>query len=392
MILTLLLALVMSLFVLWFVLSPLLSAQNFEMFSSSYKGFTDESELERVISFRDRLVTRLTTSRSEDAKLSELSEDECIQLLVSVCLRLRRAELPYLPQSSQFQSKGSESGRVSLDAALFLLGLFGVVVSIFLGTSALAQSANDTQSRQQQLPPPLALLEPGVYAPQMNRYMVAPAQGFVIGHHLSSFVVPSSELNEFTLVLPLPEKAYDWQLASLRPEGMAQNIEFISWQGTPALKIPKGSQGLLIELSSEFKLNAFTGRARWQNEALGQLPGEQVLVLFSSEGVLHKLMSGLLGKLNIWPPRIGEVASGVKLQERTLQMDPSRPPRKVQIVSRSDEQKQPFLSFEIIGVAPSRLPLQLLGGSIGAVLLGAAVWIGFRGGRWRIDRQRTLPG
>jgi hypothetical protein len=209
---------------------------------------------------------------------------------------------------------------------------------------------------------------------------------------MSSFVVPSAESEEFTVVLPLPEKVYDWQLVSIRPEAMQQSLEFISWQGTPAFRIPKGSQSLLVELSSEFKLSAFSGKVRWQNDAIGQLPGEQVLVLFTPEGALHSLLGSVLGGVNIWPPRIGSVASGVKLQERTLQMDPSRPPRKVQIVSRSDEQKQPFLSFEILGVTPSRLPLQLLGGWIGAVLLGTALWVGLRGGRWRIDRQSTLPG
>jgi hypothetical protein len=387
MILTLFIAVIMSLFVLWFVLSPLLSPQNFEMFSVSYKGFADESELTRVILFRDRLLARLTTHASEDPKLTALSDDECLTLLVSVCLRLRRAELPYLPQAAPKPLSRPDSGQASLDFSL-LLGLLTVVLSCFLGAAAFAQSSDGRGA----LPPPLAILEPGIYAPQMNRYMVAPAQGYVIGHHLSSFVVPSTASEELTVVLPLPEKVYDWQLASIRPEALQQSVEFISWQGTPALRIPKGSQSLLVELSSEFKLSAFTGQVQWQNNALGQLPGEQVLVLFSSEGLLHSLLSSVLGGINIWPPRIASVASGMKLQERTLQMDPSRPPRKVQIVSRSDEQKQPFLSFEIIGVTPSRLPLQLLGGWIGAVLLGTALWVGFRGGRWRIDRQSTLPG
>jgi len=387
MILTLIIAIVMSLFVLWFVLAPLLSPQNFEKFSVSYKGFTDEGELARVISFRDRLMARLTSGQSDDSKLTALSDDECFGLLVSVCLRLRRAQLPYLPHLAQEQRIRSESGKVSLDFSLFV-GLLTIVLSCFLCPGAFAQSANAKAS----LPPPLAVLEPGVYAPQMNRYMVAPAQGHIIGHHLSSFVIPSTESGALTVVLPLPEKVYDWQLASIRPEAMQQSVEFISWQGTPALKFPEGSQGLLVELSSDFKLSAFTGQVRWQNDALGQLPGEQVLVLFSLDGVLHSLLGSVLGGVNIWPPRIGSVAPGMKLQERTLQMDPSRPPRNVQIVSRSNGQKQPFLSFEIVGVTPSRLPLQLLGGLIGAVLLGTVLWIGFRGGRWRIDRQSTLPG
>lgn len=385
MILTLFIAVVMSLLVLWFVLSPMFSAQNFEMFSASYKGFTDEAELARVITLRDRLMARLTTGTSEDAKVSNLSEDECFGLLVSICLRLRRAELPYLPSVAQRQSAVSESGMVRMDCSL-LVGL--VTILCFLSAAAFAQEGKERASS----PPQLAMLEPGIYAPQMNRYMVAPAQGYVIGHHLSSFVVPSTQSDAFTVVLPLPAKVYDWQLASIRPEAMRQSLEFISWQGTPALRIPQGSQSLLVELSSEFKLNAFTGQVRWQNDALGQLPGEQVLVLFSAEGALHSLLSSVLGGVNIWPPRIASVASGMKLQERTLQMDPSRPPRKVQIVSRSDEQKQPYLDFEIIGVTPSRLPLQLLGGWIGALLCGTVLWIGFRSGRWRIDRQSTLPG
>jgi hypothetical protein len=394
MIITLIVAVLMSLLALWFVLAPLLSAQNFEAFSASYKGFADEAELARVMSLRDQLLNRLVTGQSQDAQVERLSETECFQILTSICLRLRRAELPYLSGLPAPQATDPQSGSVRLDCAV-LVG-FAVLLSVLFisgGARAQSQPSASSEARQSQsLPPALALLEPGVYAPQSNRYMVAPALGHVIGHHLSSFVIPTHESADVLVVLPLPAEISDWQIASVRPEGLGQKLGFTVWQGTPALKIPAGSQGLLVELSSEFKLDAFTGRARWQNNALGQLPGEQILVLFSSEGIVHTLLKGMIGETNIWPPRIGPTGDGVDVQERTLQMDPSRPARKVQIVSRTSGQNQPFLNFEIVGVTPSRLPLKLLGGWVGALLLGTAAWIAFRGGRWRIDGQRSLPG
>ena len=398
MILVLAAAIALSVFVVWLVTTPLFSAENMDFFSASYKGFSDESELRQLLQLRDQLFARLVKGTSSDERISNLNDTECFQALVSLSLRLQRAELPYLPKASGTSVAKNESGTVSLGVLVLLaaifLGSFAALKSSFAlaqNTPESAAAPNRTESVQS-TPPPLVMIEPGYYVPQSNRYMVSPAQGHAAAHHLTSFSVPSTLSGGLNVVLPLPEKIYDWQLTAVRPETLSKSITVVNWNGIPTLQIPAGTQGLVVEVSNEFKLDGFTGRTRWQNKKLPDHPGEQILVLFESTGVLRALLGSMTDQWNIWPPRISEVRDGLNLQNREIAMNPSLPPRKVQIVSRKSNEKQSYLDFEIIGMAPNRLPLVVLGGLVAAILFGVALFVFTRSARWRIDRAESLPG
>lgn len=395
MILVLAAAIALSVFVVWLVTTPLFSAENMDFFSASYKGFADESELRQLLQLRDQLFARLVKGTASDERISKLSDSECFQALVSLSLRLQRAELPYLPKTSDTLLTKNDSGAASLGVLIALAGVFLGSFAALKSSFSLAQNAPGSLSAPspakdiQSTPPPLVLIEPGYYVPQSNRYMVSPAQGYAAAHHLTTFSVPSALSDGVNVVLPLPEKIYDWQLTAVRPETLSKSITVINWNGIPTLQIPSGTQGLVVEVSNEFKLNGFTGRTRWQNKKLPVHPGEQILVLFESTGVLRSLLGSLTDQWNIWPPRISEVREGLNLQNREIAMNPSLPPRKVQIVSRKSSEKQPYLDFEIIGMAPNRLPLVVLGGLVAAILFGVALFV-LKRSALRAQPERSL--
>ncbi|MEN9529867.1 MAG: hypothetical protein RI932_1740 [Pseudomonadota bacterium] len=387
-------AILFSVFIVWMVTTPLFSAENMESFSASYKGFADEAELRQALQLRDKLLGRLVHGRVDDERVSGLSEADCFQALVSLSLRLQRADLPYLPEKQGDTLTNPQSGRVSLKM-LFALAL--VAIGVGFGLKAATASAQmmshpPTASAPVNAPATLFQIEPSVYAPQASRYMISPAQGHLVGLHLTSFSVPVSATEGVTVVLPLPEGIRDWQLTAMRPEALANQVTAINWKGSPALQLPPGTQGLAVELNSEFKLRAFTGHAVWKNTALPPLPGEQIAVLFEAPSPLSTLFGRLMEGWNVWPPRILKVGEGMNLQNREVAMNPSLPARKVQIVSRASDSAAAYLNFEVIGLAPDRLPLIVLGSLIGAILFGVGAFVLFRGARWRIDRSEALPG
>lgn len=385
-------AILLSVFVVWMVTTPLFSAQNMEVFSVSYKGFSDENELKQVLLLRDRLLARLVTGASDDARVGGLSEDDCFQALVSLSLRLQRAELPFLPaEKSQSSATGNNSGHISY-ALLLSLGALFLGMFVALKSSQAFAQPTASASNASSISAPLHLVEPGFFAPQVNRYMLSPAQGFVVGHHLTAFSIPSTLSDGLVVVLPLPENIYDWQLVAVRPEALQKQIVVENWHGAPALKIPKGTQGLVVDVSSEFRLNAFAGKAIWQNQKFPEIPGEQVVVMPEAGGVLRTLFGPMAQRWNIWPPRMLPFGEEVKVVSRELAMNPEAPPRQFQILSRQAEIKQSFFRFEIVGLAPSRLPLIVLGALVGAILLGVALFVFVRSVRWRIDSSSSLPG
>jgi len=388
-------AILFSVFVVWMVTTPLFSAENMESFSASYKGFADEAELRQALQLRDKLLGRLAHGKLEDERVTALSEAECFHALVSVSLRLQRADLPFLPEQSASSGSNPQSGRVSLQVLVALAAAALVCAGGIKARTAFAQMMSHpstTASAPASAPASLHQIESSVYAPQSSRYMISPAQGHLVGLHLTSFSVPVSATDGVTVVLPLPKGIYDWQLTAMRPEALANQVTAMSWKGTPALQLPSGTQGLAVELNSEFKLKAFTGNAVWRNTELPPLPGEQVAVLFLAPNPLGQMLGKLAEGWNVWPPRILSVGEGMSLQSREVAMNPAAPPRKVQIVSRAADQTQTFLNFEVVGLAPDRLPLIVLGTLIAAILFGVGAFVLFRSARWRIDRSGALPG
>jgi hypothetical protein len=386
-------AILFSVFIVWMVTTPLFSAENMESFSASYKGFADESELRQALQLRDKLLSRLVQGKVDDERVAGLSEAECFQALVTLSLRLQRADLPYLPGREKSTPMNPQSGRVA-HGVLFVLVLFSLAFwGAFRAKTAFAQLSHPPVSSAPVIAPSgLVQIEGSVYAPPSSRFIISPAQGHLVGLHLTSFSVPASSTGEVTVVLPLPEGIHDWQLTAIRPEALAQQVGAISWKGSPALQLPPGTQGLAVELSSEFKLKAFTGRAVWKNTSLPPFPGEQIAVLFESPNPLGPLLGKVAEGWNVWPPRVLKVGEGMNLQNREVAMNPALPARKVQIVSRASDSAQSYLNFEVIGLTPDRLPLIVLGALIAAILFGVGAFVLFRSSRWRIDRSEALPG
>lgn len=391
-------AILLSVFVVWMVTQPLFSAQNMDNFSASYKGFSDENELKQVLQLRDLLLARLVFGESNEERISVLSESDCFQALVSVSLRLQRAELPYLPESKIVTKGSSESGRIQFGVIIFISSLFvgaGLALSPSVTKAQEEVSPSTSQHQQPSSAPqiaPLHLIEPGIYVPQVNRYMVSPGQGFALAHHLTAFSIPSDVVSEVTVVLPVPQTFTDWQLLAVRPESLQKQVVVESWHGQPALKVPSGTQGLVVDVNSEFRLEAFSGQVVWRNSKFPDLPGEQVAILLEADGIIRRILGPLVERWNIWPPRFVPVGEGLKVMSREVAMNPEMPPRRVQILSRQSEAQQPYIHFEIVGLPPNRLPLIILGALVGASLLGVALVVFVRSVRWRIDSSPSLPG
>jgi hypothetical protein len=404
---TLIGAILLSLLVVWFVVFPLFSAENMDLYAASYKGFADEGELKQVLNLRDRLVERLVDGRTADVRVAQLSESDCFQALVSLSLRLQRADLPFLPDTVAEQQvgvrveNGGQSGRVQLKVLVFvvivLLPLIFVVLRSFAPV-AWAQAENPEQNSQPSATTPQATLktpqlhtlENGVYVTTSNRYIVSPAQASVVAQQISSFSVPDHQGDAFRVVLALPEEIYDWQLVEVRPEVLAKELTVTNWRGLPAVQMPSGLQGAEVSFSSEFKLSAPSGRAVWKNDVLPPLPGEQVAILFEVPAILKRIFGTMADNWNVWPPRLRPANQGVQVIEREIAMG-NVMPRKVQLVSRMGQGELPFLKFEIIGLVPSRTPLIILAALVGALLAGIALTVFKRGSRWRIDAPNSLP-
>lgn len=409
MIFVLVMAILLSLFVIWFVTYPLFSAAYMDVFSVTYKGFADEAELRQVLQLRDHLFERLVTDTSSNERVRGLSDAECFQALVSLSLRLQRAELPFLPAAEAAAGGGAESKPASAESGSVVLLLL-ILVSAALTVGGLLLKASPAAAQmlgtpseptgpvhgqaqiQEVLPPSLVLVEPGYFAPRSNRYMISPAQGFAAAYHVTTFSIPSNVTGGFTLILPLPEKIYDWQLSVVKPESLSKQISVQNREGLPVLTIPAGTQGLAVEISSEFKISGSDGRAIWRNNRLPPLPGEQVVVLFESEGILRTILGDVASDWNIWPPRLVDVGAGQNLRRKEVAMDPSLPARQVQILSRESSEPKAFVEFEIVGMAPQRTPLIVLGALVFAILVGIAAFVFTRAARLRADHPHTMPG
>ncbi|MEN9825760.1 MAG: hypothetical protein RI953_1505, partial [Pseudomonadota bacterium] len=211
MIFTLLGAVLMSLLVIWFVLAPLFAAENMESYSATYKGFSDEGELKQVLVLRDQLIARLATGSSQEPRLAQLSEADCLQALISLCLRLQRAELPYLPErkkqagASAPAASGFVRPKILVFVATVTLAILGLSkMSVALGQAPhppmSGQSPHGGSGRAPSFGGMLQILEPGVFLPMSNRYIVSPAEASVVSHYVSSFSVPSEQSSAFTLV------------------------------------------------------------------------------------------------------------------------------------------------------------------------------------------------
>lgn len=406
MILTFSCALVLSVFLIWFVLQPLFAAENMEVFSATYKGFADENELKQVLQLRDQLFERLTSGVSSEPRIKELSESDCFEVLVSLALRLQRAELPFLPQQNtkgarmSATDKGFARARVLFSIAILALCGWGLMrFTIALGqplapATSEANQANPHQGLVQKRPlvESLHVLEPGVFLPTSNRYMISPAQAEVVVHHVSSFSVPSTQQGPTTIALAVPENLYDWQIVEMKPESLAAQVKVTSWNGFPAVQLPAGTQGLAITITSEFRLSAKFGRAVWKNEKLSGFPGEQVAIFFEVPGVLKQIFGSVAENWNVWPPRVARPGNGTQITEREITMGQGASTRRVQLMSRAGQDALPFLQFEVIGLVPSRLPLIILGTLVGAVLFGVSLTVFARKARWRIDTPEGLPG
>jgi hypothetical protein len=406
MILTLAGALIFSVLIVWFVLSPLFSAQNMEMFASSYKGFADETELRQVLVLRDQLIERLVRGTTGEQRVAELSESESFDALISLCLRLQRADLPYLPVATAAASaevKPSERGTaragflVIISLLAFLL-IFFIRVPISFAQPMAPQNPHGGSSAHSgaalaQVPvESLHILEPGALLPTSNRYVISPAQAQILVHHVSGFSVPGNYTPSTKIVMAVPEDVYDWQIVEIKPDALAKQVSVSQWNGMPAVQLPAGTEGLVVSLTSQYVVRGTLGRVQWRNRKLSSFPGEQVAVLFQIQGILRNVFGSAADDWNIWPPRLSRAGQGVELSDREIRMSSNNPPRKVQIVSRQPNvAAAPFFNFEVIGLVPSRTPLILLGALVGAVLFGVALTVFARRTRWRIDAPESLP-
>ena len=119
-----------------FVLAPLVGAKE-TLVATALKGFADENELRQALRLRDALLEKCAYGTTAEKAVDALTESDALDALVTLCERLRNAELPYLPPSIVRSIPAPNLG-----VLLFLTAFLGAAaLAPFWGSSvALAQA------------------------------------------------------------------------------------------------------------------------------------------------------------------------------------------------------------------------------------------------------------
>lgn len=403
MIFVLVLCLLLALGLGLFVVAPIASSSKGLASAAILKGFSDEEELRQALRLRDALLARLANGQAGEAAVDALNESDAFGALVSVCERLRTAELPYLPGVASARTTVSGGGAGTAGSAtltsLFIAGFLSAGVSIGSsralaqalpnesapaassdGASGSASPSSETSASSMRIPGPT--LVDGVAFPVLHQFVLSPREGKLHVYYLGVFN-NTDGLSELKVGLPFPKGFRELRIAN-RSDALFE----ASGSAFPIMRI--SLKPGVNEIRGEFELDAPWGSVEWKSEGVPALPGTMLILMPEYESALRSLTENSLPALNLWPPRVVDTPDDFRSsrnQEEYNPADPNfemlsrMPPEFTRTLVRSAPDAKPYPSFRVVGLVPSRTPLFVLGALFAACLFGIAMFTMLRAAR-----------
>ena len=245
-----------------FVVAPLVGTQELAE-ASSLKGFGDEVELRQALGLRDSLLEKCAFGSTREPAVDSLGQGEALDALVSLCERLRNADLPYLPTTIA-RSLGL--------LAFFVVAGSAVISSVFPSQMALAQvlpqdahaPASESPALESRIPRPLSA-EGGALFATMHQFVLSPREGKLHAYYLG-LLNNVDGLTDGKIALPFPRGFEELKILNL-PSGVLE----ASGRSWPVVRTP--FKPGVMEIRAEFSLDAAWGVATWENPDVPALPG-----------------------------------------------------------------------------------------------------------------------
>lgn len=353
-----------------FVLLPLLSAANQVEFEYSYRGFADEQEMRTVLDLRDAALHKLLFGKSAHPSLQLLNIEHCFEILVSICVRLQHAELPYLPEGEILENPALHPTMPQMGALqTCLIAGFIFAASNFFTQSVLAQALPPAKI------PQAFVTESNTRIPQVSQFVLSPRMGELHVFYLGVFSSPQA-IPDGKISLPFPLGFQNLKLSNL------PNALFDETSRTMPSFTSTIASGI-TEIRAEFDLNASNGKAHWENVNIPNMYGTTLVILPEYDGLIHNAVETFLPDFNFWPARIVNVPTDFQSTRTVEQFDPQdpnaellakMPPQYTRNMIRNSAIPRPYPSFDIVGLVPSRTPLYGVVIIFGSVLFGVSLY------------------
>ncbi len=368
-----------------FVLAPLVGSKE-SLVATALKGFADENELRQALRLRDALLEKCAYGTTAEKSVDALTEKDALDALVTLCERLRNAELPYLPPRIVRSNSAPNLG-----ALLFFLVGAAALASYMKGSVALAQAleaqptdapADETTRSDPRIPPPVSV-EGGFLFPTLHQFVLSPRQGRLHAYYLG-LINNVEGLATAKVALPLPLGFDELKILNL-PQGIV-SPSGRSWPAVTTALRPG-----VMEIRAEFSIDAQFGTAVWENPDIPALPGTVLFLMPEYASAIRNLTENTFPGLNLWPPRLVNTPSDFKSVRTKDEYDPGdpnfnllskMPPAFTRNVVRTASTPAAYPRFEVTGLTPTRTPLFLMGALFGACLAGA--------GAFAVSRKSTL--
>lgn len=391
MIIVLILCLIVSIPLIFFVVKPLFSLQGRQVLHESSQEIFDEHELRQVILMRDALLQKLIFNSTESENLARLSDDEALTLLVSLCKRLDSMGLSWKPRNELIKREAmpnltQQEGFVSVQllfvsAIVFFIGLIALKPLNVFSFQSFSQNENAASAKAPAdvvIPPPTVLPHSGVWLPSVNQYILIPEQGKLSVYYVGMFQ-NNSVLTNSMLQIPLPKNFQDLKIIG------NQNLQIEKSLHSQSLVVAMNLAHGLNQISATFSLEAPYGIAKWLPADLQQLPGVTIIMMPEYEGGLRNFFTKFLENPNVWPPRITQYPSGFRSilgvdpldNQTSLNQQTSFQQLSRQLV-RVGDVSSPFPVFEVQGIVPSRIGIYILVIFFAFFLLGTSLFFKFK--------------
>ena len=402
MILVLVLSVAFAALIAAYVLQPLTTGANQNVFAYSHRGFADEQELRAVLELRDATLHKLVFGNSAHPALAGLNKENCFEVLVSLCLRLQRAELPFLPSSvatpePDFAHLKAAAPSTVTDQKTTSVGSAGTVLTVLLAgfvaaaanmsapsaqAQALAPEHGQGHGQNQGQPqpgmpqiPPAYITDKNIWVPQVSQFVLSPRMGELHVFYLGVFSNPQGA-SQARISIPLPQGFQNLKLLNLPNAVLSETSN-----GMPVFEAAVAPG--LTEIRAEFDLDAAFGKVQWENSAVPSMPGTTLMLLPEYDSLLHSAFETFLPDFNLWPARIADAPTDFRSTRSQEQVDPQdpnyemlakMPPQFTRNLVRSSAVPRPYPAFQVVGIVPSRTPLYVLVVLIGALLFSVAVY------------------
>jgi len=361
------------------------------------EGFLDESDLRNTLKLRDALVLFLLTKTSDDSILKGVSEEQALDALVEVGLRLRRADLPVFPKTAVLVTVLLYA--LCAGFSTYAQATGAPTTSVASETAAPGRETAESAQQDAVVIPPLLPYSAQAHIAQVHEFVLTPGQGALLFRYRAFFSLsPEAKPILKSIVLPLPKgfqnlKIFQADDAIVLADDQGNPLVQKSWPDGLArtqkphnkdeeAKDSKGFGRFSHVLAAEGVLPAFFGTVVWENPGMTQLPGLVLIVMPEIDSVFKKFFPFANDFFqNTWPARIVDLPAGfistVQQDRPENPNDPNfelylkAPPQFTrQMVRKKDDSKE-YPSFKVAGIVPSRQPFVVLLIIQGLVFVGA---------------------